>query len=126
MSSVTESEPSDKTFLKILVVDGHMEAAEALAIMLELQGHEAKSATAKGEALRAALTLNPDVIFFDLDANDYRLAQVVRAGCIGKRPRLIGMATRASVHEAALQSGFEIVLEKPLIADSVICALSRS
>ena len=126
MSSVTESEPSDKTFLKILVVDGHMEAAEALAIMLELQGHEAKSATAKGEALRAALTLNPDVIFFDLDANDYRLARVIGAGCIGKHPRLIGTATRASFHEAAMQGGFEIVLEKPLAADAVSCALSRT
>ncbi|WP_158900073.1 hypothetical protein [Burkholderia sp. L27(2015)] len=111
--------------MKILVVDGHTEAAEALAIMLELLGHEAKSATGKGEALRATLTLNPDVIFFDLDANDYRLAQVIRAGCIGKHPRLIGMATRASVHEAALQSGFEIVLEKPLIADVISEALLR-
>jgi CheY-like chemotaxis protein len=52
--------------LRILVVDDNKDAAESLAILLELWGHEARHANDGASALELGRSYRPDVIFLDI------------------------------------------------------------
>ncbi len=51
---------------KVLIVDDNLDAAETLAMMLELLGQETRQAHDGNEALRAAAECQPDVVFLDI------------------------------------------------------------
>jgi PAS domain S-box-containing protein len=51
---------------RILVVDDNREAADCLAILLSVDGHQVSTAYDGSAAVRQALTFNPDVILLDL------------------------------------------------------------
>ena len=51
---------------RILVADDNRDAAEALALRLELAGHEVRTAHDGLEALAVAATLRPEVVLLDL------------------------------------------------------------
>ena len=43
-----------------------MDGAESLVMLLELSGHETRTAHTGPDALGTALTFNPDVVFLDI------------------------------------------------------------
>jgi signal transduction histidine kinase/DNA-binding response OmpR family regulator len=51
---------------RVLIVDDNIDAAETLAMMLELLGQQTRQAHEGNGALQAALEYNPDVIFMDI------------------------------------------------------------
>jgi CheY-like chemotaxis protein len=51
---------------RVLIVDDNLDAAETLAMMLELLGQETRQAHDGHEALKAAQEYRPDLIFMDI------------------------------------------------------------
>lgn len=53
--------------MRILVADDNVDAAESLALVLELSGHEVRAAFDGGNAVRLAQAWPPDVAILDLN-----------------------------------------------------------
>jgi len=104
---------------KVLVVDDNVDAAETLAEMLRLLGHEVSVAHDGVAAIEVASTSPPQLALLDLGMpvmDGYELARRLRA-----LPQLGGVSLVALTgygtereRERALQSGFDRHLVKPL------------
>ncbi len=74
------AETHDK-HLKVLVVDDNQDAANSLALLMTLEGHESQAAYDGGQALAMAPDFAPDVVFLDIGMpvkNGYEVAQSLR------------------------------------------------
>lgn len=74
------AEPTDK-HLKVLVVDDNQDAANSLALLMTLEGHESQAVYDGGQALAMAPDFAPDVVFLDIGMpvkNGYEVAQSLR------------------------------------------------
>lgn len=66
---------------RLLVVDDNHDAAMSLSLMLQLQGHEVRTAHNGPAALEIAATYHPDLIFLDIgmpDMDGYEVARRMR------------------------------------------------
>src|SRR5690606_35841822 len=66
---------------RVLVVDDNIDAAEALAMLLRLSGHEVLTAHSGTDAVDTALRFQPHAIFLDLGLpglNGYEVAMTLR------------------------------------------------
>ena len=104
---------------RILVVDDNRDAADTLAALLEMAGHEVQTAYEGHKAVEKAEQFVPDVVFLDIGLpglDGYEVARAVR-GCLGRStPRLIavtGYGSRTD-RERALEAGFDDHLAKPV------------
>jgi CheY-like chemotaxis protein len=73
---------------KILIVDDNVDAADTAAFLLQAYGFNVKVTYGAYEALAAAQTFHPDVIFLDIGMplmDGYEVARTLRAdeGCCG-------------------------------------------
>lgn len=72
---------SARSGLRLLVVDDNQDAADTLAMLLELQGHEVRIAYSGAAALDLATDFMPDVVFLDIgmpDMDGYEVARRMR------------------------------------------------
>ena len=70
-----------KTPQRILVVDDNVDAAESLATLLEITGHDTRLAYDGPAAVKAAIDYQPDVILLDIGLpglDGYKVAQKIR------------------------------------------------
>jgi CheY-like chemotaxis protein len=58
--------PPAPSGLRLLVVDDNQDAADSLAMLLRLQGHEVRVAYSGVAALEMTKTYRPDVVFLDI------------------------------------------------------------
>ena len=77
---------------RVLVVDDSADAADSLALLLALEGHEVSTAYSASAALEAAERLQPDVAFIDIglpQMDGYEVARRLRASdrCRGHQAR---------------------------------------
>lgn len=116
---------------KILVVDDEDDAREALCTLLDLAGHEVRSAAGGHEAMDVFAQWHPHAVLLDLDLpdiNGYHVARSIRAS--SKRVVLVAI-TGWSADDSARRSanaGFDAFFEKPLpIAKlrNLLASLSR-
>lgn len=66
----------------MLVVDDNVDAAKTLAMLLVLSGHVVETLRTGPEALRAAKTFEPDIVFLDIvfpGMSGYEVAQQLRS-----------------------------------------------
>ncbi|HKV54797.1 MAG TPA: response regulator [Candidatus Binataceae bacterium] len=66
---------------RVLIVDDNQDAVEALALLLEAQGHEVRKAFQSATALEIAAHFEPEVAIVDLGLpgmNGYELARLLR------------------------------------------------
>lgn len=115
---------------RVLVVDGNPDAAESLAVLLRLHGHQVTTAHTGPEALAAARSLRPDAVFLSIllhGLSGYDVARQLRAEPDG-RPLVLAAMTgfaRDEDRQLALAAGFDYHLVKP--ADpNVVLALLRA
>lgn len=104
---------------RILVVDDNLDSAESLALLLGLQGHEVRTAADGLEALEAARSFRPEIVFLDIGLprmDGYEVARRMRAepGLAGAT--LIAMTGYGREEDVrrALETGFDRHLVKPL------------
>jgi CheY-like chemotaxis protein len=107
------------TGLRILVVDDNIDAAEALAMLLELRGNQTRIAHTGPVALDAAADFRPQVVFLDIGLpglNGYEVARRMRADTLLPQPLLVALTgwgtdeDRRQAHAA----GFDRHLVKPV------------
>jgi PAS domain S-box-containing protein len=114
---------------RILVVDDNVDAAETMALLLELSGHEARSAFGGQEALDVAFLFRPEVVFLDIGLpgmNGYEVARRLLADPLTAATKLIaltGWGTEDDIRKSKM-AGFHAHLTKPVDPDAVEAMLS--
>jgi CheY-like chemotaxis protein len=109
---------------RILVVDDNADAAQAMATMLGLLGHEVDVAFDGEQALRRAEPSRPEVILMDLgmpNMNGYVAARRIRQSGWGRELLLIAVTGwgQQADREASEHAGFDHHLVKPVELDTV-------
>ena len=104
---------------RILIVDDNIDAAETLAMMLEILGHRTRQAHDGHDALKAAREFGPEVIFMDIGLPGLSGHQVVERmrGDLAMTDTYIvalsGYGTEEDRRKSA-EAGFDSHLVKPL------------
>jgi PAS domain S-box-containing protein len=116
---------SEAAPMRILVVDDNEDAAEALAAMLAIDGHETRLAYDGPEAMREAETFKPDVVFLDIGMptlDGHETARRIRREPWGKGMTLIALTGwgQQEDRERSTDAGFNHHLVKP--ADPALVA----
>jgi PAS domain S-box-containing protein len=106
---------------RILVVDDNRDAADSMALMLQLMGHDARTAYDGLEAVQAAATYRPDVLLLDIGLpkmNGYEVARHIRRQRWGEGMVLTALTGWGQEEDKrrALEAGFDHHLTKPVDA----------
>ena len=104
---------------KVLIADDNRDAADSLAALLQLDGHETRLSFDGNEALSAWQHFDPDICLFDIGMpgrNGYELARAIRGLPGGERPVLIAITGwgQENDRQLALEAGFNHHLTKPV------------
>jgi DNA-binding response OmpR family regulator len=109
---------------RLLLVDDNRDAAEFLAALLRMDGHEVSLAFDMGEAVQQAALFKPAVALIDIDLPDRRGLEM--AGELRRwdslRPMLLVAVSGAGGTEArsrAQRAGFQRYLTKPIEYETV-------
>lgn len=117
--------------LRLLVVDDNRDAAETLAMLLDLKGHRVTMAHDGGSALRAVAEQQPDFVFLDIglpDMTGHEVALQLRRQIQGKQPVLIALTGWGNEEDRtrSRESGFDLHLTKPVSIESIDEALKKT
>jgi signal transduction histidine kinase/GAF domain-containing protein/CheY-like chemotaxis protein len=105
--------------LRVLVVDDNVDAAETLAMLLEVAGNHTRLAHNGEDALAAVSEFAPDVVFLDIglpEMNGYEVATRLRADHKLRQPVLVALTGWGSEDDRkqAHAAGFDRHLVKPI------------
>jgi PAS domain S-box-containing protein len=119
-----EPAPEPQHRLRILVVDDNRDAAESLAILMELWGHEVKRAYHGTKALELCVEYRPDVIFLDIGLpgmDGYEVAAQLRASPETAGAMLIAVTGYGQEEDRrrSRRAGFDQHLVKPVAPDNL-------
>jgi CheY-like chemotaxis protein len=114
---------------RILVADDNQDAADSLAMILEMGGHEVRVARDGRAALSLAQTFRPDTALLDIgmpQLNGYEVAQALRREPWGAGITLIALTGwgQESDRQKAIDAGFDRHLTKPIDPDALESHLS--
>jgi PAS domain S-box-containing protein len=115
---------------RILVVDDNRDAADSMAMMLSMTGHETRTAYDGLEAVQAAAGFQPDVVLLDIGLpkmNGYEAARHIRQQTWGKGMALFALTGWGQEEDKrrALEAGFDHHLTKPVEATFLEKLLAR-
>lgn len=104
---------------RILVIDSDADAADSLAMLLELEGHEVEVTYSALSGLEAAQRLMPEVVLIEVKLpwmNGYEVARRLRAHPALGATRIVALSALAQTQdrERAQASGFDRHLVKPV------------
>jgi CheY-like chemotaxis protein len=116
---------------RVLLVDGHVDSVDSLAMLLELYGHDVERCYDAGRAMQAALGFGPDVVLIE-----QRLPGPSDGFALGcsmlREPRLAGTAValqtavaRPEDRDRARAAGFADLLLKPADPDEILRLIER-
>jgi len=108
--------------LRVLVVEDHADSAEMMAFLLQLAGHEVRTASEGPVALDLARTFQPQVVLCDIGLpgmSGYDVAARLRADPAHARTRLIALSGYGQEEDRrrSQQAGFDYHLTKPVSPD---------
>jgi CheY-like chemotaxis protein/two-component sensor histidine kinase len=109
---------------RLLIVDDNRDAADSLAMLLELEGHEVCAVYTAQAALEHARTFNPSVVLLDIglpEMDGYEVARRMRAIPALRDVRLVALTGygQADDRRRARDSGFDDHLTKPVDLSNV-------
>ena len=104
---------------RVLIVDDNEDAANSLAMILELGGHETASVYTAVDALQRAAAFRPDVVLLDIGLpgmDGYEVAQKMRELPGLRDIRLVAVTGygRSDDRRRARDAGFDDHLTKPV------------
>jgi signal transduction histidine kinase len=116
---------------RILVVDDNADAAESIAVLMEIDGHEVKTVTDAMQALACLETFVPDVAIIDIGLpgmNGYELATGIRANRALRKPMLIALTGygQAEDFDRSREAGFDHHFVKPAEIRAIQAAIDGS
>jgi len=106
---------------RLLIADDNEDAADTLAILLRVDGHEVVTAADGAQAVEQVRSFGPDLAFVDLGMpgmGGLQAAREIRRLPGGDRIRLVALTGwgQATDRERSRQAGFDLHLVKPLSA----------
>jgi PAS domain S-box-containing protein len=133
MMPAATSARSPKSGCRVLVVDDNVDGAESLARVLEICGHETRTAHSGQEALDAARPFGPKVVLLDIGLpgmNGYEVAKRLRG-----EPSLNGVVLVALTgwgnednKRQSREAGFDFHLTKPVevgVIENILARVAR-
>ena len=113
---------------RVLLVDDNDDAAQSLALVLRLEGHDARTAASAEAAFEVLEHFIPEVAVLDIGLpgmNGYELARRLRADPRLAALRLIALTGygRAPDRQRALEAGFDEHLVKPVDVETLLTRL---
>jgi signal transduction histidine kinase/ActR/RegA family two-component response regulator len=116
---------------RILVADDNYDAAQSLALMLSMDGHEVRTAGDGLEALREAEEFRPQLVVLDIGMpklDGYETARRLRERPWAAHTRLFALTGwgQEEDRERARQAGFDQHLVKPVDPETLSQLLSRT
>jgi signal transduction histidine kinase/ActR/RegA family two-component response regulator len=114
---------------RVLVVDDNRDAAESLALLLGVAGHEARVSHDGPSALAAAAEFRPDAVLLDIGLpgmDGYEVARRLRAETDTGRALLVALTGYGQEEDQrrALAAGFDHHLIKPADLDALTALLA--
>ncbi len=129
---ILEKPPAAATAARrVLVVDDSTDAADSLAMLLVLEGHEVSTAYSAAAALETAERLQPEIAFIDIglpQMDGYEVARRLRASDRCRAIRLVALTGYGQPGDRAeaRRAGFDHHLVKPADWESVGAILAES
>jgi CheY-like chemotaxis protein len=116
--------------LRVVVADDNEDGVRLSADLLQMWGHEVRSARCGREALELSESFRPQVLLLDIgmpDQSGYDVARAVRRAEWGKPVLLVALTGwgRPEDKQLARQAGFDHHLTKPVDPDELGRLLSR-
>jgi len=116
-TSLITPEPTGPS-LRVLVVDDNVDTAQTLAMLLELSGHDVRTAHTGPNALEATLDYRPNVVLLDIGLpglNGYEVAKRIRQQPVLHNIVLVAMTGYGQQTDRRIsqESGFDHHLVKP-------------
>lgn len=113
---------------RILVVDDNADAADALALLLEIEGNDVRTAHSGLAALAEARTWMPDAMVLDIglpDMDGCELARKMLAMSMTRAPLMIALSGYGGSGDIrrSHEAGFSHHLLKPVEPDALFAAL---
>jgi PAS domain S-box-containing protein len=104
---------------RILVADDNVDAADSLAMMLEIMGNEVRTANDGLQAVEAAAAFRPDMILLDIGMprlNGYEACRAIREQPDGGRPVIVACTGWGQDEDRrrSREAGFNFHLVKPV------------
>lgn len=126
---VSEPAADDSRRRRILVVDDNEDAAESLAALLSINGHDTRLAHDGPDALREAERFRPDVVFLDIGMptlDGHETARLIRRQPWGRNMVLIALTGwgQSEDRRRSKDAGFNHHLVKPADPDMVASLLA--
>ncbi len=111
--------PPARTKRRILVADDNRDAADTLAVLLRLGGHEVHAVHDGQEAVEAVGWFRPEIVLLDIGMpklTGYEVASRLREEPWGKRMVLVAVTGWGQEEDKrrAMQAGFDHHLTKPV------------
>jgi PAS domain S-box-containing protein len=129
----TRAQPRGETAVRrrVLVVDDNVDAAESLAVLLKMAGHDTATAYDGESALAAVERAHPEVILLDIGMpglDGYAVARLIRErfSTISLRVYALTGYGREEDKARALESGFDGHLTKPVDSEQLFQLLAVS
>jgi signal transduction histidine kinase/DNA-binding response OmpR family regulator len=115
----TEKMEASRVARRILVVDDNVDAAESLAVLLGIWGHEVQVAHDGVAALELAPKFDPELVFLDIglpEMNGYDVARHLRQDTGLTKAKYIALSGYGTEHDQrrSREAGFDLHLVKPV------------
>jgi CheY-like chemotaxis protein len=115
--------------LRVLLVDDNHDAVDAIAMLLESEGYEIRTAHDGVTALKEAQAWLPEVIILDIGLpglNGYQVAQALRQSPLSSQPLLIALSGYGGDRDRQLArtAGFDHHVVKPAEPDQLFALLA--
>jgi DNA-binding response OmpR family regulator len=115
---------------RILVVDDNRDATESLTMLLQITGHETRSAFDGADALELASRFRPDVVLLDIGLpglNGYDVARRIREQPWGRNTVLVALTGWGQEEDRrkSSEAGFDAHLVKPVDHGQLMAMLAR-
>jgi PAS domain S-box-containing protein len=115
----TFSEDRSQRSLRILIVDDNADAADSIAMLLSMEGHQTRTVNTARAALLAAPEFKPEVVLLDIglpEMDGYEVARRLRAQNGTHRMRLVAVTGygQPADRRRARAAGFDEHMVKPV------------
>ncbi|MFT7633809.1 MAG: PAS domain S-box-containing protein, partial [Mariniblastus sp.] len=121
LSKKSINTPSDSSTKKILIIDDAHQAADAVSILLSLNGHDVRTANDGESGIELAKSFGPEVVLIDLglpDMTGFEVLKQLRENSSFASTKFIA-ATGRDNHDETSKAGFHHHIVKPIDVDKL-------
>jgi len=108
--------------VRALVVDDNRDAAEMMALLLGLEGHEVATAYDGASSIAKVLSFQPNLVLLDIgmpNLDGYDVARRIQTLPLSPRPFLVAVTGDATLDDTrrSAEAGFDLHVRKPVFPD---------